>query len=354
MAELLFHFVISTFNNFQLLLQNTADDISDILEMSEEFSLNSSRRFSSQPDLVNFTNNYASTHLHSQSLNNVNIAVQPVALTCNNSITKSLNSRPASILLASTEGKFKFPVLKICPSTPTPSESESSASQLSPHCSKMLDVYSNTSNSLFAFTPPIKKDSASLMPTSSCRCSKHFNASLVSFHYSDINLGLIGKNTNCNAKKSLLVPFTSNADIFNITAKSHEHPNHHHHRQQHLGQHRSLNEINGGSSCSSKNNSPYLRSSVSPNTSQMDETVTSGNVFAGGPQTVANRSKISPTPSRTCAVATPISLQSQSDSLSSATTISTATTIIPKEVGEMARRSSDSDLSVTPKGMLKI
>ncbi|XP_065354941.1 C2 domain-containing protein 5 [Calliphora vicina] len=112
----------------------------------------------------------------------------------------------------------------------------------------------------------------------------------------------------------------------------------------------SLNEINGSGSCTSNNNSPNLRSAVSPNTSLMDETVTTGNVFAAGPPTAGIRSKISPTPSRTGAVATPMSLQSQSDSLSSATTNSTATTIIPKEVGEMARRSSDSDLSVTPKG----
>ncbi|XP_037828896.1 C2 domain-containing protein 5 [Lucilia sericata] len=110
----------------------------------------------------------------------------------------------------------------------------------------------------------------------------------------------------------------------------------------------SLNEINGSGSCTSNNNSPNLRSSISPNTSLMDETVTAGNTFAA--PAAGNRSKMSPTPSRTGAVVTPMSLQSQSDSLSSATTVSTATTIIPKEVGEMARRSSDSDLSVTPKG----
>lgn len=66
--------------------------------------------------------------------------------------------------------------------------------------------------------------------------------------------------------------------------------------------------------------------------------------------TLANRNKLSPSPTRSGVVATPASIQSQSDSLSSATTVSTATTIIPKEVGEMCRRSSDSDLSVTPKG----
>ncbi|KAM7361229.1 C2 domain-containing protein 5 isoform 2-T2 [Cochliomyia hominivorax] len=182
----------------------------------------------------------------------------------------------------------------------------------------------------------------------------------------DTNLGLIDKNTNCNAKKSLLLPFNSNADLINNTNDTpchdnelenvsiqnhhHQHYDNQHHQQQHHGQHRSLNEINGSGSCTSNNNSPNLKNSISPNTSLMDETMTMEKNSAPSVQNTTNRNKISPTPSRTGTAATPMSLQSHSDSLSSATTVSTATTIIPKEVGEMARRSSDSDLSVTPKG----
>lgn len=228
-------------------------------------------------------------------------------------------------------------------------------------------------NTLFPFSQTKNRvcfsSSESLMPASKCRSSKHFNASVLFSPNSDTNLGIIDKNsTNCNAKKSLLLPFTSNADIINntnTTTTCHEnanechHQHHNHHQQQqyeHHGQHRSLTEINGSGSCTSNNNSPNLRNSVSPNTSLMDETVTGEKVFTpAAPQMPAAKcNKISPTPSRAGTVATPLSLQSQSDSLSSATTVSTATTIIPKEVGEMARRSSDSDLSVTPKGRFEI
>lgn len=285
---------------------------------------------------MNLTDN-AKTPLHSQSLNNVNNAPPNAALACANN-TKRLQCRPASIVLACTDAKYKHPVLKLCPSTPTPSESESSASQLSPCCNKSLDLHSKTRNSLFPFSHVADKENAKLMQQPTCRSCKTGNT--VSFSpNSDSNLGAIVKNTNSNAKHSLLVPFTSNAGIIkNIITTQY--------RQQHHCPHRSLNEIN---CCVSNNNSPNLRSSVSPNSSVIEEMKTSGNVF-GTTSAMHNRSKISPTPSRTGAVATPASIQSQSDSLSSATTISTATTIIPKEIGEMARRSSDSDLSVTPKG----
>uniref|UniRef100_A0A1B0GF18 C2 domain-containing protein n=1 Tax=Glossina morsitans morsitans TaxID=37546 RepID=A0A1B0GF18_GLOMM len=56
-----------------------------------------------------------------------------------------------------------------------------------------------------------------------------------------------------------------------------------------------------------------------------------------------------PSPSK-YGTTTTTNIQTQMDSLSSATTTSTATTVVPKELGEMCRRSSDSDLSVTPKG----
>ncbi|XP_011290288.1 C2 domain-containing protein 5 isoform X2 [Musca domestica] len=127
----------------------------------------------------------------------------------------------------------------------------------------------------------------------------------------------------------------------------------------------SLSEIAAGSSNHSNNSSPHTKGQhVSPGSAMMnaDDDVSAAklstmNTNASTTSTttipsnvVANRSKLTPSPTRSGVVATPASIQSQCDSLSSATTISTATTIIPKEMGEMCRRSSDSDLSVTPKG----
>lgn len=310
-----------------LLLQNTTDNFSEMLEISEELNHNSNRRFSSQPDLQNVSSSCAQACPHSQSLTDFNVALPLANIICSKSITSNLNSRPASIVLADCEGQYKFPTLKLCPSTPTPSESESSASQVPP------------ANKQFPFNQT-EKEMKALLPTCSSCSSKPPNTPILNRHNIDSTLGPIDRKTNCNAKKSMLVSFTSNADI-NTIANSHV--------RQHHGQHRSLNEINGSGCHASNNNSPNVRNCTSPNTSLLDEKIAATNL--AGANTPANRNnKLSPTPSRNTAVATPISFQSQSDSLSSATTISTATTIIPKEIGEMARRSSDSDLSVTPKG----
>ncbi|XP_017020278.1 C2 domain-containing protein 5 isoform X3 [Drosophila kikkawai] len=58
----------------------------------------------------------------------------------------------------------------------------------------------------------------------------------------------------------------------------------------------------------------------------------------------SNRLKLTPSPSKSG-----ISATTNADSASTSTT-STATTMVPTTVGEICRRSSDSDLSVTPKG----
>lgn len=321
-------------------MQKTVEINSNVLDNSLQCSIDVCSRSSSQPNIMNLDGNCAnSNRMHSQSFTNINKVHTPAYTACKNKMQYNSNARPVSILLASTEGKFKFPVLKLCPSTPTPSELESSASQLSPYINTKLQ------SSLFYFNNTAEaNDNLTIKSIPNCHSSNHLNSSVSSFSNNDSNLEFIEKNTNCNAKNSLLVPFTFNAGDINTVAASHDH--------QHHCQHRSLNEINNSGGCASNNNSPNLRTSISPNTSHMDETITSDNTCTAV-QSLANRNKLSPTPSRTGALATPISLQSQSDSLSSATTISTATTIIPKEVGEMARRSSDSDLSVTPKGMFK-
>ncbi|XP_075146095.1 C2 domain-containing protein 5 isoform X2 [Haematobia irritans] len=110
----------------------------------------------------------------------------------------------------------------------------------------------------------------------------------------------------------------------------------------------SLSEITGASGFSN-NGSPHTKGGhISPGTAmQAEEDASVKSTAATSTATVGPAlSKHTPSPTR-AGVTTATPAQSQSDSLSSATT---ATTIIPKEVGEMCRRSSDSDLSVTPKG----
>uniref|UniRef100_A0A1I8P0U2 C2 domain-containing protein n=1 Tax=Stomoxys calcitrans TaxID=35570 RepID=A0A1I8P0U2_STOCA len=115
----------------------------------------------------------------------------------------------------------------------------------------------------------------------------------------------------------------------------------------------SLSEITGSNN-HSNNGSPHLKAGghVSPGVAMhADEDISAAKPTASSATINPALAKLTPSPTRSGVTsATPASIQSQSDSLSSATTISTATTIIPKEIGEMCRRSSDSDLSVTPKG----
>uniref|UniRef100_A0A1I8P0S9 C2 domain-containing protein n=1 Tax=Stomoxys calcitrans TaxID=35570 RepID=A0A1I8P0S9_STOCA len=114
----------------------------------------------------------------------------------------------------------------------------------------------------------------------------------------------------------------------------------------------SLSEITGSNN-HSNNGSPHLKAGghVSPGVAMhADEDISAAKPTASSATINPALAKLTPSPTRSGVTsATPASIQSQSDSLSSATTISTATTIIPKEIGEMCRRSSDSDLSVTPK-----
>lgn len=273
------------------------------------------RYYLSQTDLVNITENSGSYPvMHSQSYSSVNDASFACATKRNLSYC-----RPASIILATTNDMCRHPVLKLCPSTPTPSETDSLASttctnQRMSGLAASLDDTSEIVNQFFPFVA----DSS--------------NSSKFNFNTADIgpNLDVSRKNrsTNSNAH-SLLVPLTSNNNAgITITTKNHR-------------QHRSLSEIT--------DSSPHNKGHISPGTAMIAEDDTAAKTTIA-PITVANRTKLTPSPTRSGVVATPASMQSQSDSLSSATTISTATTIIPKEMGEMCRRSSDSDLSVTPKG----
>ncbi|XP_037944747.1 C2 domain-containing protein 5 isoform X2 [Teleopsis dalmanni] len=85
-------------------------------------------------------------------------------------------------------------------------------------------------------------------------------------------------------------------------------------------------------------------SEISSTTGITASTTDSPNLKRTAPPTLDSRTKLSTSPTKSG-----VNVASQSDSISSTTT-STATTMIPRDVGEICRRSSDSDLSITPKG----
>lgn len=322
----------------------------------------SSRCCLSQNDLAYLTKNYSSNPvvLHTQSLNNLNAPITALAAVCANK-NKRAYCRPASIILNENNEFCRHPVLKLCPSTPTPSESDSLASPCSSCRAANTGSHPSTPNpnNLFSFSTTLSDPEHLNQSCNFLRFPSNQNQNNAKFVASSLN-----ENTTnvSNAQNSLLVPFISNNNNNNnnnagiiITTKNHQ------------CQHRSLSEIAAGSSNHSNNSSPHTKGQhVSPGSAMMnaDDEVSAAklstmNTNASTTSTttipsnvVANRSKLTPSPTRSGVVATPASIQSQSDSLSSATTISTATTIIPKEMGEMCRRSSDSDLSVTPKGKI--
>ncbi|XP_013111413.2 C2 domain-containing protein 5 isoform X1 [Stomoxys calcitrans] len=293
------------------------------------------KRFSiSQTDLVNFKNNpNYNPIIHSQSFSNVNAS--STALTA--SASNRPYSRPASITLVTTtfsNSTYPNPQLRLCPSTPTPSEShevviEEQNSKSASDIFTFPTVSGGVGNPLY---PPgfVSTDSKLLSPT-------NLDSNFVAV---PPNTNRCCTSTNSNAKNSLLVvPFISNAGFTITNTKNHR-------------QHRSLSEITGSNN-HSNNGSPHLKAGghVSPGVAMhADEDISAAKPTASSATINPALAKLTPSPTRSGVTsATPASIQSQSDSLSSATTISTATTIIPKEIGEMCRRSSDSDLSVTPK-----
>ncbi|XP_061395250.1 probable serine/threonine-protein kinase DDB_G0282963 [Musca vetustissima] len=355
------------------------------LEMSPNISVAeiapTNRCCLSHNDLNYLTKSYSSSQpvLHSQSLNNLNAPMTALTTAANAIKTKRSYCRPASIILndPTNNDLFRQPVLKLCPSTPTPSESDSLASPCSSCRVNAIcgggggHSLSLSPNSLFSFTntttattlsdPEHLNHIGNILRFPPCN---HNNAKFIASSINE-NTSTNNNNSNSNAQNPLLVPFISNNNA-GITITNHQN-----HRQ-----HRSLSEIAaGGSSNHSNNSSPHTKGHhVSPatimpmnadeevaaaklstiNTNSNANTITATTTTTNSttiPSNVGNRSKLTPSPTRSGVVATPASIQSQSDSLSSATTISTATTIIPKEMGEMCRRSSDSDLSVTPKGI---
>ncbi|XP_037951366.1 C2 domain-containing protein 5-like [Teleopsis dalmanni] len=200
--------------------------------------------------------------------------------------------------------KSTYPILQICPSTPTPSESDNS--QLSPTDLKCNDVQKSfslhaLSSASFDLLDFGKKLSPRKVPQNACKLSKHISNLTPNDHYLNTN------TTNHSNKYSPLLA----SSTLPLCIK---HPHH-----------RSLSEI-------------------SSTTGITASTTDSPNLKRTAPPTLDSRTKLSTSPTKSG-----VNVASQSDSISSTTT-STATTMIPRDVGEICRRSSDSDLSITPKG----
>lgn len=252
-----------------------------------------------------------------------------------------------------------FPILKICPSTPSPSESDSS--QVSPKSASNLEKkYTSLSNTSSVISLDSPRTSTTLTP----------HKSYDSFSKIDVNMA---KVNSCSRPSFSL---TTSSDYSNT-------PNHHNLNKHKTNiskssllaassplfcnkHHRSLNELNASAAAAAAagnvipptcgtTDSPSMKRFTSPASAAIVAAGSSGNVMG-------SRTKLTPSPSKTgisstTNAATTTTTTNTSSTNSSAaqsenSPISTATTVIPKEVGEICRRSSDSDLSVTPKGKL--
>ncbi|XP_030376593.1 C2 domain-containing protein 5 isoform X2 [Scaptodrosophila lebanonensis] len=189
------------------------------------------------------------------------------------------------------------PILRICPSTPTPTESDKS--QFSPlailDAQGVIDVSTVT-------TPEITQHDP-----------QHV-----------VNISNSTNHSNNNNESSLLAPCYS-VSPFAI--------------QQQKRQNRSNTELQA-------HELPVTVAALNANVAAATTTTatdSSPSLKRFASPAGSSRLKLTPSPSKSGISAT------NADSASTSTT-STATTMIPKELGEICRRSSDSDLSVTPKG----
>ncbi|XP_060650494.1 C2 domain-containing protein 5 isoform X2 [Drosophila nasuta] len=199
----------------------------------------------------------------------------------------------------------QLPELCICPSTPTPTES---------------DISSQTQRAFDFYDPPVFK-------------LDHV-----------VNISNSTNHSNNNNKSSLLAP------CYSVSPSAIQNPP----RQ------RPLQRQQQPTKCSTRSSNDLQQQQMQQQQQQSPAAHAQGGVLI--PTTIAtlennanakkfaspvgsNRLKLTPSPSKSG-----ISGGANADSASTSTT-STATTMVPaKELGEICRRSSDSDLSVTPKG----
>ncbi|XP_016952614.1 C2 domain-containing protein 5 isoform X1 [Drosophila biarmipes] len=231
--------------------------------------------YSSQPELPTCSDDWLGPNLSgSSSMLQLNVlstyekAMQRSA-SLNHLVAPESPVPPNTLLL-------KAPELRVCPSTPTPTQSDHfTFENFNPPCLAQLDQSVNISNST--------------------------------------------NHSNHNNESSLLAPFAIR-------------------QQQQPREFRSSTDLQqqpsstGAAGSSGPTNIPTTVEGSSPNLKRFASPVGS------------SRLKLTPSPSKSG-----ISATTNADSASTSTA-STATTMVPVTVGEICRRSSDSDLSVTPKG----
>lgn len=199
------------------------------------------------------------------------------------------------------------PALCICPSTPTPTEHE--------HISQLSRAFVSYDPPRFELDLPVN------ISNSTNHCNNNIS-SLLAPCYS------VSPSTIQNQQQQLR-PSRSSSDL----------------QQQQQQQPQQLQQQQPQQQQQSQ--SPAPQGVLIPTTIATLESNANSKRFASPIGIDGNRLKLTPSPSKSG-----ISGGANADSASTSTT-STATTMVPaKEVGEICRRSSDSDLSVTPKGML--
>lgn len=295
-----------------------------------------------------------------------------------NDLDESLAEPLAKILAYSNANKLQqsavthrqpqaYPILQICPSTPTPSDGDTPVLQSPSHS---VSYSTNKANKLKYQSNNAHAPSSALNIVSNSNYkSKNININNKNNKYMLLETPSPPENINSNSllkppSPLSLSPCSHTMSLSSLHCRRSTSPFHdrsHHRHRNHQQHHRSLSELNAsiGSnniSGSSISDSPSMKRFASPASAAIAAAAAAtGSLFGG------SRSKLSPSPIKTAPIATSnaaiAAAQQQAESVSSNTTTSTATTIIPKEMssggsgGEMCRRSSDSDLSVTPKGM---
>ncbi|XP_055848017.1 C2 domain-containing protein 5 isoform X2 [Episyrphus balteatus] len=260
--------------------------------------------YSSQPEIIEGTNSLCALPLESSFVSLANFSPcqkSPVPSPAHSPSPKKLpNSAIAS--LAKNCVTFTSPILQICPSTPTPTESDSSQMSPTEHFSP---------HNLFPH--PKRRPITTNMPPE--KCDSEWSLSNKSINHSQ-SLVTLSNHTNSS---SLLAPSTPLSIKHNRSST------------EVVSSSSTAAAASGGSSAPA--GIPVLDKRASPVCRTM---ASSG----GHIRHDSTSSKMSPSPSKTVGI---------SSTGAAAAAAATQTTSGAKDI-EICRRSSDSDLSVTPKG----
>ncbi|KAH8414071.1 hypothetical protein KR222_004764 [Zaprionus bogoriensis] len=218
-------------------------------------------------------------------------------------------ARPSETAPSCPATSIAAPALCICPSTPTPTESEQS---------------SQLSRAFVSYDPPsFKLDHPVNISNSTNHGNNNNKTSLLAPCYS------VSPSAIPNVQQQQQQPLRPSRSSTDLQQQQ---PQQQQQQQQPQQQQQ-------------QQQSPAAQGVLIPTTVATLESNANAKRFASPIAIAGNRLKLTPSPSKSG-----ISGGANADSASTSTT-STATTMVPaKELGEICRRSSDSDLSVTPKG----